>query len=574
MDLGLSGLVSGLDWRTLVDQLAEAERTPQKRLLSDQSLLQKQNQAYAAIQTQLAALQSKAATLKEASLFASRQAGSSDEANATAVASEGTAIGSYVFNFTQLATSARQLGTAGAGSALSATNDVSGLVLSNAAFASAVTAGTFTVNGRQITIATTDTLQSVFDQINTATGGAVTASYDSGTDRITLDSASPVILGSATDTSNFLQVARLYNNGTGTISSAAELGVVKQTASLSSANLATAIDDGGLGLGEFRVNGVSISFAATDTVTDVLKRINDSAAGVTASYDTVNDRFILSNKTTGDIGIALEDVTGNFLAATGLSGGTLARGNNLLYTVNGGSTLISQSNTVTETSSGIAGLSVTALKEGTTATITVSSDTAKIKTAINEFITEYNKAQSIIDSQTASTTDAQGKVTAGVLANEGDANEIATRMRRLITENVAGLADALNQLEEIGIVSNGNDNSISLSDESKLDAALANNLTTVSTLFSDPTNGLAVKLDAYLEKTASDTGSLQTKQDRLTEQASDIDTQIAELERIVESNRQRMIESFIAMESAQAQVNQQLSFLQQRFGNSSSSSSK
>ncbi len=52
------------------------------------------------------------------------------------------------------------------------------------------------------------------------------------------------------------------------------------------------------------------------------------------------------------------------------------------------------------------GLSVTALAEGA-ATVSVSTDTAKIKTAINDFLTEYNKTQSGIDTQTASTTDAR-----------------------------------------------------------------------------------------------------------------------------------------------------------------------
>ena len=80
-------------------------------------------------------------------------------------------------------------------------------------FATPVTAGTFTVNGAQITIAGTDTLQSVLNKITTATSGAVTASYDASTDEITLASSSPVVLGSATDTSNFLQAAQLYNNG-------------------------------------------------------------------------------------------------------------------------------------------------------------------------------------------------------------------------------------------------------------------------------------------------------------------------------------------------------------------------
>lgn len=571
MDLGLSGLVSGLDWRSLVDSLADAERTPQTRLRIEQTTLGKQNSAYAAIQTQLDALRTRVKALSDSALYDTRMAGSSNESFATATAATGTTLGSYYFNITQLATAAKQVGATGAGSALSASNDVSGLVLGNAAFATAVTAGNITVNGVQIALETTDTLQGVFDKISTATGGAVTGSYDSATDKISLSSASPIVLGSATDSSNFLNVARLNNNGTGTITSAAELGVIKQTGSLSSANFSTAISDGGAGAGEFKINGVSISFAATDTVSSVIKRINDSGAGVTASYDTVNDRFVMANKTTGDIGVAMEDVTGNFLAATGLTTGALTRGQNLLYTVDGGGELTSQSNTITENSSSIAGLSVTALGVGTT-TINVTSDTAAVKTAINDFITEYNKVQSIIDTQTASTTDSKGKVTAGILANAGDADDIAARLRRMVTGEVAGLTSVLNQLEDIGIVSNGTDNSIKLDDESKLDQALANNLITVKNLFSDATTGLAAKLDAYLETTVGDEGSLLTRQDNLTKQSAAIDFQIADLERIVLSNRDRMIASFVAMETAQSQINQQLQYLQNQFGGSSSSS--
>lgn len=569
MDLGLSGLVSGLDWKTLVEQLADAERTPQTRLRIEQSTLGKQNTAYAAIQTQLQALQSRVTTLSATSLYETRLSNSSNAEVATATAAAGTTLGAYAFNITQLATAAKQVGTAGIGSALSASNDVSGLVLSDAAFATAITAGTITVNGKQITIATGDTLQTVFDNIQVATGSEVTGSYDAATDKITFSSANPIVLGSATDTSNFLQVARLNNNGTGTIASTTQLGVVKQAAALSAANLTTPILDGGSGTGEFKINGVSITFSTADTMSAVLKRINDSAAGVSASYDTVNDRFVLANKTTGDIGMALEDVSGNFLAATGLTGGTLARGQNLLYSVDGGGQLISQSNTITETSSNIAGLSLTALAVGTT-NITVGTDTAAIKTAINDFITDYNKVQSIIDTQTASTTDSKGKVTAGTLATSSDASEIATRLRRMVTGEVSGLTAVLNQLEDMGIVSNGTDNSIKLDDETKLDKALANSLTTVKNLFADPTNGLAAKLAKYLDNTVGDSGSLVTRQDNITKQSAAIDLQIADLERIVLANKERLTASFVAMETAQAQINQQLQYLQNQFGGSSS----
>jgi flagellar hook-associated protein 2 len=566
MELGLSGLASGFDWRTLVDQLSEVERAPQRRLLTEQTKLQQRNSAYGSIKTQLGVLRNKITALKEASLFNSRLSTVGDSSVLTAAVTSSAVLGATTFNITQLATAASHQGATNAGTKLNSNNNVSGLVLSNAAFATAVTPGTFTVNGKQVTIATTDTLQQVFDKISTATSGAVTGSYNNGTDRITLGGSSTIVLGSATDTSNFLAAARLYNNGTSSVASNANLGVVKTGATLATANFTTAVTDGGAGAGEFKINGVSIAFnATTDSVTDVLNRINNSTAGVTASYDSLNDRFTLANKGTGDVGIALQDVTGNFLAASKLSTGTLTRGKNLLYTVNGGSQLISQSNTITEATSGVPGVSATALKVGST-TVTVTSDTAKVKTAINDFITEYNKTQSMIDSQTASTTDAKGKVTTSALTGESDAAEIGSRLRSAAFGQVSGLAGAMDQLADLGISTNGNDNSVTLASTDALDAALAENLNAVRDLFTGTTNGLAVSLDAYLEKTIGDDGTLVTKQENLTKQATGIDTQVADLERLVLANRERLIQSFVAMETAQARINQQMQYLQQRFG--------
>ena len=62
---------------------------------------------------------------------------------------------------------------------------------------------------------------------------------------------------------------------------------------------------------------------------------------------------MLTNNSTGNMGISVQDVSGNFLAATGLSNGTLTTGQNLTYTLNGGTqTLQSESNTITDDSSG------------------------------------------------------------------------------------------------------------------------------------------------------------------------------------------------------------------------------
>ena len=565
MELRLTGLASNFDWNSLVDQLTELERAPQQRLRLEQSILRQRNSAYGAILSQLETLKAKVDALKDPVLFSSRQPKVGDATVLSASASGAAALGTYTFDIIQLATAASRRGAADVGQKLSPTNDVSALVLSDAAFGTSVTGGTLTINGEQITIGTDDTLQAVFDKISTATGGAVTGAYDNATDKITLTSASPIVLGSATDTSNFFAAAKLYNNGTGSLASSFGLGVIRTSSTLANATFATAVTDGGGGEGEFKINGVSISFnAGTDTVANVLARINNSSAGVTASYDAINDRFTLANKGAGDMGIALEDVSGNFLAATGLSGGTAVNGKNLIYTVNGGEQLTAQSNTITEASSSIPGLTVTALKEGST-TVDVSTDAAKIKNAVTEFITEYNKAQSLISTHTASTTDADGKVTAGILAADRDANDLASTMRKMVNAVVSGVSGSLTQLASIGINSNGNDDTIALTDSAKLDAALASNLNSVAEIFSS-TNGIAKAVGSYLERTIGEEGSLIDKRDNLTSQASNIDTQVAELERVVLANRERMIASFVAMERAQARINQQMQFLMQKFG--------
>jgi flagellar hook-associated protein 2 len=570
VDLSISGLATGFDWKSVVTQLANAERAPETIWKNNQTRINGKNAAFDRIKTFLSNLQTDLKSLKDPSLYNSRAASSSDSTLATATAGTSAATGTFSFNITQLATAAQINGTSNIGKAISDNGDLNAITLSSAGFATAITAGTFTVNGKQVTIATTDTLQQVFDKIATATNNLVTASYDTNSDKITLASGdnSEVILGSAADTSNFLQVTQLYNNGTGSISSASALGRARLTDTLSSAKLSTVITDGGSGQGQFTINGVAISYnASTDSIQNVLDRISNSAAGVTASYDSQNDRFVLTNKITGDVGMAVQDDTGNFLAATGLAGGALTHGKNLLYTMNGGTQpLVSQTNTINQDSSGVAGLTVSALATGNVS-ITVSSDTSKLKTAVQNFVKDYNTVQSYIGTQTASSTDATGNVTAGILAGDPDANGIISTLRSISFSPVSGLTGTLDMLAKLGIQTNGKDNTITLSDTSALDDALANNLNAVFNLFSDATNGVAVKLDTYLTNTIGDSGTLTNHQATLVKQSSSIDTQIANLEKTITTDSNQWTKAFQAMETAQAQINQQLTYLTQQINN-------
>lgn len=108
------------------------------------------------------------------------------------------------------ATSSGPIGGINYGSTLNQNN--------NAGFATAVTAGTFTINGVAFTVdPTKNNLKNVLDQINGSAAG-VLATYDQAGGGIILSAKTSgpqgIALGSATDSSNFLQAAGLLQNAT------------------------------------------------------------------------------------------------------------------------------------------------------------------------------------------------------------------------------------------------------------------------------------------------------------------------------------------------------------------------
>src|SRR5205085_6233638 len=108
-------------------------------------------------------------------------------------------------------------------------------------------------------------------------------------------------------------------------------------------------------------------------------------------------RMTLSNKTTGDVGIALDESAGGLLSALGLTtSGTFIHGQNAEFTLNGGATLTSTSNTLNATAHGITGLSITVNSEDTQ-TIQVSADAKGMRTKIDDFISKFNAVQSFLD---------------------------------------------------------------------------------------------------------------------------------------------------------------------------------
>jgi flagellar hook-associated protein 2 len=439
-----------------------------------------------------------------------------------------------------------------------------------------VTAGTFAVNGKQVTVELTDSLSDVFGKISAATGGNVTATYSAATDKITLSSgdASEIILGAANDTSNFLSAVRLGNSGTSTITSSTTLGSSALDLPLVSSRLKTpitAVD--GTGAGSFSINGVSIGFNVnTDSLSALLARINASDAGVTATYDSSSDRVVFTNETTGDVGLGIAEDPNGLLNALGLSAATLTRGKDAQFSVNGGPTLTSHSNSLDGDALGIAGLTVQAGSTGEQL-ITVKADTASMNAAIQTFITKFNAVQTYIDSQTKITKTPDGKVKAALLADNREVQTWASQLRSLAFGQVDGLTGTIARLSAIGIDFSSFDSTLSVRNQSQLDAALANKGDEVAAFFNTATTGFADKFDAFLTaKLTPSTGPLATQMSSLNKQNASIDQQIAMLNRRLENQRTLLETAFLSMQNAQSAAQQQQKTLSNFFDQKSSNS--
>jgi flagellar hook-associated protein 2 len=277
-------------------------------------------------------------------------------------------------------------------------------------------------------------------------------------------------------------------NGTDRMVSTMSLGSADSTASLTNARLVTPIS--GLsagGQGAFSINGVQISYAATDSIAGIIQRINASMAGVTATYDPGLDRIRLTASQTGARTISVQDVTGNFLQATGILSGSQTLGKQAVFTidaVNGGQPLTSSSNTV---SGYLPGLTFQ-LKSPTATplTVTVGPDTRASMDLVKSFVDGFNSVLSAIATRTA--VDPK-REKSGPLAGDRGLASIERTLREFASAPALGLTGQYRSLADIGISTGSVGSAVGTTnrlviDEARLQRALNENPQAVEAVLS------------------------------------------------------------------------------------------
>jgi flagellar hook-associated protein 2 len=560
--ISFDGAVSGLRTKSVVDKLIDVERGPIRGLQSQRERIRRRDQAYQDIGTRTAALQSAAQTLKLASATNSKLATSSNPSVVTATASPDAAIGPIQVSVLRLATStALSSGGTAAPRAIGQVASTSA-PLNSAGFASAVTAGSFTINGKAISIdPNVDSLTNVVSKINSA-GAGVTASIVADaygrTNALQLKSTTAgalIQLGSTADRSNFLGITGLVANGSDTVVSGL-LGAFQPDAALSASRPGLVASFAATG--SFTINGKSISYTSSDSLSAVLGRINSAGAGVTAAYDARTDRVTLTSTATGTSSIAVRDVTGNFLQAVGMvdasnTAFSQSVGQNAAYQLNGGPTLYSSSNTVTAALPGVNLNLVSAQPAGSPpVTITIGADTASTVKNLQAFATAYNDLAEAIDRATR-----YDPATRQPSPLTGDASilRLLANARNVITGPASKPVGQYRTLAEVGISTGpigskpGAANKLVV-DAAKVTAALQANPTAVQAVVTD----IATTLDTSLGQALKPTGIFKTQQASAQTQTRDIERRLAGLEDKV-GRRQAILEKrFISMEKALARL--------------------
>jgi flagellar hook-associated protein 2 len=390
-------------------------------------------------------------------------------------------------------------------------------------------------------------------------------------------------------------------------------------------HFATAVDFDSTANVQFTINNVSINLNKTfanATMSDVMNAVNASTAGVEMQYDSLNDKFTLTSKTTGvaeTITLTDTDAVNGLFKALGISGEPVIAGTDAVFDLDGVTDMVRSQNEF-----GIDGVKykLNSADPLTTVTINVNADPDAMVGKIKIFISKYNEMLDKINGELSEKRDRdytpltdeqredmseedikkwEEKARSGLLNNDSLLNNAVDKMRRALSDTVSGITT---NLAKIGITTGSYEMKGKLViDEPKLRTALKNNSDAVVQLFTQESQytytdglddsakrktryeetGLAQRLHDIIQDNIRTTRDSNGKKGTLIEKAglptdssefknimSDVisqkDTLIYNLLDKLVDKEDALYKKFTAMEKALSQMNSQSGWLAQQFG--------
>ncbi len=308
--------------------------------------------------------------------------------------------------------------------------------------------------------------------------------------------------------------------------------------------------------------------AAHNTLSGIKDAINASNSGVTASIinDGTSNYLALSSTATGAKN-AMRIVADPALAALDYSG---ADGiSNMAQTVSAKDAQIvvdtvpisKASNTITDAIEGVTLNLTDTTAAGVTTKLTLSPDTAVVKTAVETFVKAYNDAtKSMADLSAYDMATGKG----AVLNGDSTVRTIQTQLRSLLSSPIPGAPAGSASLPDIGI-SAQKDGSIAI-DSLKLGKALADPTKNFAALFatSNGQRGYGAQMDVTLGRILSPVGTLPSHTNSINSAVRDLEKQRTVINSRLADVEKRYRAQFSALDKAMASMTTTSNFLTQQ----------
>lgn len=610
----VSGLSSGLDTKTIIDQLMSIESRPKQKLEWNQQLSNTRQNVWKELNTKLGAMKDAADALLKfetwqlgaATPGGTWSAASGDPSRLSAIVNGTPTAGTYNIAVQQMAQAEISRSTGNLGGATAGVRAT----------------GTFVKTGG-VAVTGTETLTSLRTAANgttgLATGSKITmdftvngapqsATFTIGTDGTTLAHlrswAQTQVGNGATATWNAgkleIQTAPGTNNELSNLQFSATTGAgvaLPNFNALAGATSAvkTAATNGGVTSAQTMTvtqggSSWNISLAAGDQMSDIVNKINStSGIGVFASIDA--GALKIQSNTAGSTSAFTVTSTGS--AASMLNFSEVQTAQNAQYTVDGVAYSATSNSGVTNGLPGVTlnfnGTTSTTLTvgQGTPGTTPEKTREDAIVEKVKAFATAYNSVLDFIQQK----TQGESKVTSpanksaglslseylsGPLARNVQMSGIATQLRSTLSDVVAGMPSGGNMLSDLGITAafdmknTGAKGKLTV-DDAKLRAAIQADPSAVQKLLGQAGGGVGVTSDdGFLRRMSEMAGNMALENpygaigsavNRLTANAKSLQDGIDRAQRSLDMRRSHYEKMYASMETMLGKLQSQGSWL-------------
>lgn len=509
----LTGLASGMDWKTTVEQLMKLERIPQDALKSRKAAQANKQAALDKVKSSVTSLSAAASALNVGTTSSDSRTAKMLSSTVTATGAallnegsvstdDGAVAGIYEVEVTQAASPALLQGENYRLLAqdLSDPGNLNTLTLSDYGLKAGQT---ITANGNALTIDSTHLALTVKDflqnYVSSLFADASLQLEQTATGFTLKNYTHTPSLGSASDSGNILGLLGIsfsQESGGELRYSQTVPSAVLATKTLSSLGVSTARTN--------KINGVEIDLSPTATLGSLISTINSSGAGVTAYIDPKKRSLVLTSNDSGGAPISIEDSLSDGLTQI-LGTSTAVPSQPFKYTLKrNGQSIVNPLDPTGFTSNSstldlsVHGLGSTLLSVSGAGSYKFQVDAVALsRDKIDSFIKAYNDLRTQVNDLTKTTVGSDGKVTAAVLAGNRDVQTLLSTIRTRIFSPVKDPGSVFANIDDdpgsgsyygVGLDSIGigfdRDGVLKVTSESKLTTALSQSPGKVNALFS------------------------------------------------------------------------------------------